>query len=222
MTTQKNQARAEITRANIVDASRELFARSGYAGTSISDITAAAGASKGAVYFHFTSKDEIAEVVLEDWAVSHRDRLARAAQTGASPLHQLAMVCYDTAANGSQQVATYAALRLMIDLGDTDRADDPVRAICAQWAASFETLIGRAMDEGQLGGRMDAHALGRFVCSALMGSVVSSTITGCRKQHERNMSQLMAGVLASADPSVDTSDVLSARLPVHRKLSDAA
>lgn len=213
MTTQKMQPRAEITRANIVDAAREVFARSGYAGTSITDITTAAGASKGAVYFHFTSKAAIAEGVLSDWSASHRDRLARAAETGTSPLHQLVMVCHDTAATDSRQVEIRAALRLMIDLGDVDRADDLVRGVCAQWVAGFDTLIGRAVAEGQLIGRMGAPALSKVVCSALVGSVLSSAITGCRKQHERNMSQLMAGVLTSADPSVDTSDVLAARLP---------
>lgn len=47
------------TRAHIVECAAELFADWGYAGASISDIAAAAGISKPALYHHFTGKDEL-------------------------------------------------------------------------------------------------------------------------------------------------------------------
>jgi TetR/AcrR family acrAB operon transcriptional repressor len=43
----------------IFDAAAELFAHYGYAKTTIDDIAASAGVSKGAVYLHFRSKDEL-------------------------------------------------------------------------------------------------------------------------------------------------------------------
>lgn len=47
------------TRAAILHAARDLFVRRGYDETAISDIGAAAQASKGTVYHHFTDKQEI-------------------------------------------------------------------------------------------------------------------------------------------------------------------
>lgn len=50
---------AEDTRRRILDAATELFNERGYAGTSIRDITERLGMTKGALYYHFASKDEL-------------------------------------------------------------------------------------------------------------------------------------------------------------------
>ena len=49
-------ARKDETQARILAASMELFATRGYEGTSISQIAARAGISRGAVFWHFGSK----------------------------------------------------------------------------------------------------------------------------------------------------------------------
>jgi len=49
-------ARKDETQARIMAASMELFATRGYEGTSISQIAAKAGISRGAVFWHFGSK----------------------------------------------------------------------------------------------------------------------------------------------------------------------
>lgn len=48
----------------ILDAAAQLIIHYGYDKTNVSDIAAAAGISKGAVYLHFTSKDELFEALL--------------------------------------------------------------------------------------------------------------------------------------------------------------
>lgn len=53
------------TRAKILDAAEALFAESGFAATSLRDITSAAGANLAAVNYHFGSKDELLAAVLE-------------------------------------------------------------------------------------------------------------------------------------------------------------
>jgi AcrR family transcriptional regulator len=50
---------ADQTRRRILDAATELFNERGYAGTSIRDITERLGMTKGALYYHFASKDEL-------------------------------------------------------------------------------------------------------------------------------------------------------------------
>ena len=50
-------ARKDETQARIMAASMELFATRGYEGTSISQIAARAGISRGAVFWHFGSKE---------------------------------------------------------------------------------------------------------------------------------------------------------------------
>ncbi len=48
----------------ILDAAAELIIHYGYDKTSVSDIAEAAGISKGAIYLHFASKDELFEALL--------------------------------------------------------------------------------------------------------------------------------------------------------------
>ena len=50
---------ADDTRRRILDAATALFNERGYAGTSIRDITERLGMTKGALYYHFASKDEL-------------------------------------------------------------------------------------------------------------------------------------------------------------------
>jgi AcrR family transcriptional regulator len=49
----------EVKRQEIIDLSAGLFARKGYAGTSIADIGAAAGLAKGALYYYIGSKENL-------------------------------------------------------------------------------------------------------------------------------------------------------------------
>jgi AcrR family transcriptional regulator len=57
--------RRAATIRSIEDAARKLFASRGFADTTIDDIAARAGVAKGAVYHHFSSKEEIFTRVLE-------------------------------------------------------------------------------------------------------------------------------------------------------------
>jgi AcrR family transcriptional regulator len=47
----------------LLAAGRELFAREGYAGTSLDAVAAAAGVTKGSLYHHFRSKSDLFEAV---------------------------------------------------------------------------------------------------------------------------------------------------------------
>lgn len=47
------------TKRKIFEAAMELFAKKGYDGTSIEEITSVVGIAKGTLYYHFSSKEEI-------------------------------------------------------------------------------------------------------------------------------------------------------------------
>ncbi|HEX7005873.1 MAG TPA: TetR/AcrR family transcriptional regulator [Alphaproteobacteria bacterium] len=65
------------TRDHIVDAADALFYRQGYAHTSFSDIADTVGISRGNFYFHFKTKDEILDAVIERRLEDTREMLAR-------------------------------------------------------------------------------------------------------------------------------------------------
>ena len=54
------------TKRKIFETSMKLFAEKGYDATSIEDITAEVGVAKGTLYYHFSSKEEIFEFLIEE------------------------------------------------------------------------------------------------------------------------------------------------------------
>ena len=61
-----SRSRAEMieeTRGKLLATARESFRRSGYAGTSMDDLTAAAGLTRGALYHHFGDKQGLLAAV---------------------------------------------------------------------------------------------------------------------------------------------------------------
>ena len=54
------------TKRKIFETSMKLFAEKGYEATSIEEITATVGVAKGTLYYHFSSKEEIFNFLIEE------------------------------------------------------------------------------------------------------------------------------------------------------------
>ncbi len=54
------------TKRKIFEASMQLFAHKGYDATSIEEITATVGVAKGTLYYHFSSKEEIFNFLVDE------------------------------------------------------------------------------------------------------------------------------------------------------------
>jgi AcrR family transcriptional regulator len=62
----KNVARGEATRSQLIAVARRMFAERGYEDTSIEGVLREAGVSRGSLYHHFASKEALFEAVAED------------------------------------------------------------------------------------------------------------------------------------------------------------
>ena len=62
----KNVARGEATRGQLIAVARRMFADRGYEDTSIEAVLREAGVSRGSLYYHFASKEALFEAVAED------------------------------------------------------------------------------------------------------------------------------------------------------------
>lgn len=57
-----------VTKRRIFEISTQLFAEKGYEATSIEEITAVVGIAKGTLYYHFESKEEMFNQLIQDGA----------------------------------------------------------------------------------------------------------------------------------------------------------
>jgi TetR/AcrR family transcriptional repressor of uid operon len=75
--TRKRTEAPEIRRAQLLDAARTCFVRSGFASTKVADIAAEAGVSVGLVYRFFPSKEALVEAIIE---ADSQEQLGRLSQ----------------------------------------------------------------------------------------------------------------------------------------------
>ncbi|MDF2652685.1 MAG: transcriptional regulator, TetR family [Paenibacillus sp.] len=80
------KARTEMiaeTRAKLVSAARQAFGTIGYADTSMDDLTASVGLTRGALYHHFGDKKGLLEAVVKEIDAEMDDRLGRISDAAA-------------------------------------------------------------------------------------------------------------------------------------------
>ncbi|MDE3094535.1 MAG: TetR/AcrR family transcriptional regulator [Chloroflexota bacterium] len=66
----------KLTRARLIDGALKLFSANGYDHATIDDISQEAGYSKGAYYFHFSTKEDILLELLRRWSDDRASGLA--------------------------------------------------------------------------------------------------------------------------------------------------
>jgi AcrR family transcriptional regulator len=89
MTTKSEKAAS--TKANIITVARRLFAAHGYAGTSIEAVLAECQVSRGALYYHFATKEALFAAVLEAVEIDITEATGRAAVNITNPVEALAI-----------------------------------------------------------------------------------------------------------------------------------
>ncbi|MGH3368115.1 MAG: TetR/AcrR family transcriptional regulator [Nocardioidaceae bacterium] len=76
---------SEATRAALLDAATTLFFERGFGGTALADVATAAQVTRGAVYHHFTNKQDLFEAVLEELEATTKARVSAAAADLSDP-----------------------------------------------------------------------------------------------------------------------------------------
>ncbi|MCK2216183.1 TetR/AcrR family transcriptional regulator [Actinomadura sp. ATCC 31491] len=171
------QQRAERTRAVVLRAAAEVFAADGFRGARMADIIARTAVTKGAVYFHFSSKEELAQAVV----AAHREEGARLAETvaaqGATPLRTLINLSYAYARLIKDNPIHLAGVRLVAE----GTFGSPTLEAFTDWDLVLVKLLEEAKDRGELRGDLDAEACARFINSAFYGTQILSFIYSRRE-----------------------------------------
>jgi len=94
----KTAEESERTRQQILSAAKELFIRKGYSATSMEDIRSHANVSKGSIYYHFRSKQQLFLEIMEQHMVEWMDgwqRRVKPDMTAVEKLYALAAYWVD-------------------------------------------------------------------------------------------------------------------------------
>jgi len=160
-------AEARLERSELIERLDEVFRRHGYAGASLSAITAATGLGKGSLYHAFPGgKDEMADAVLADIEAWFEERIFDPLESADDPIGGLAAMFTAVRAyfDGGRRICLFGAFAL----NDTrDRFTEAIRRHFVRWHGALADCL-------RLAGVRSTHAdgLAAETLAAIQGALV--------------------------------------------------
>ena len=164
------QDRADGTRVRILDAAADLFAESGFSNVSLSDVVARAGVSRGALNYHFPTKESLGAALVSYSEAEMLKRLVSEASESASALENLirASFAQQNLILQNRKVAVGIQLAQAMD----QVSGTTVRAAIPNWTA----LVAMALDEAKAAGDLEGHVDARKTGYVLWCSITANNM----------------------------------------------
>ncbi|MBN2026538.1 MAG: TetR family transcriptional regulator C-terminal domain-containing protein [Actinobacteria bacterium] len=174
-------SKGEKTRRRIVGHATLLMYEKGYAKTTIDDVIAAAGITKGSFYFHFSSKEELGYAVIENASAHIMDSLTKVLDLpGLSPFERI-----EAMLKGIQGIVEAAECSRGCILGnlalETSNLSEGFRERLATAFRDWSGIIASGLEEMKAAGGLppdfDCAGYADFAISALEGGIMISKVT---------------------------------------------
>ncbi|MFE4195219.1 ScbR family autoregulator-binding transcription factor [Paenarthrobacter sp. NPDC056912] len=193
------QQRAQDTRLSVIEGAALVFAELGYGNASLTDITRRAGVTKGALYFHFTSKRDLALAVI---AEQHALVLAAGAEIGGSDapaLEKIIGLCRMFGRQLIQEPIVQGGIRLTFEASAFD-AD--VSGPYEDWIGTVEGLLGEAQAHGAVKSTVDPAAFARYLVASFTGVQMVSNVLTSREDVLLRIEQMWDFMLPAILPGI--------------------
>ncbi|WIM06353.1 MAG: TetR family transcriptional regulator C-terminal domain-containing protein [Candidatus Nitricoxidivorans perseverans] len=163
----------DLTREKLLDAAFCEIHRHGFQAASIAKILQDTGLTKGALYHHFPTKQELGLAVVDEVIRARLDELVfRRLRDSARPLDTLIEIIGELGArNDAETVALGCPLNnLMQEMSPLDATfKERLNAILTHWGTIVEDALHRARAAGALRPGVDCRAASLFIVSAWEG-----------------------------------------------------
>lgn len=163
------QPRARATRLAILTAAAEHFARHGYHATSLDRVLTDSGGTKGALYFHFASKEALARAVIAEMEQQWATLRAQVSARGLDPLSTLLALVDEVIAQLIDSPIARGGARLRNDLpmrGHDDFGERGTLALLTE--AAQAGLLRQGVEPAQVARQIIALLVGhRQICEAM-------------------------------------------------------
>jgi AcrR family transcriptional regulator len=142
---------------HLVRSAADLFDRNGFTGTTLADVSRSAGVTKGAFYFHFSSKDELGGAIQGEACALLRTALYRATASRLPALQSVVDLTHELAGWLEREPLVRASFRTARECGHRGK---PFLDFYTDWQAALESLLREAERRGELATEVDLeHAL---------------------------------------------------------------
>ena len=145
----KRTRRGPHTRQQILDASLRLFSERGFARTTVRDIARQAGITDAAIYYHFESKRELLDALVEERGfLSSLQNLERV--TADLLLRETVQWMARGAINLMDEHREFLRLIMMEGLGGDDAALEQYRRLIDLWENALAAVLARYAEKGDV------------------------------------------------------------------------
>lgn len=162
----ESERRAGNTRQRLIEAASRQFAHRPYSVVSLDDVLAEAELTKGAMYFHFPSKQALAMAIIDDLTDMSSAAVAELLARKMSGLETLIDLVYLLAVQDAQNEVARAGVRLLETL---DSATDTPTALWQSWIDFVTTLIQKAAAEGDVIDHLDPRDVAKMLVALWVG-----------------------------------------------------
>lgn len=166
--------KGDQTRERILIEAAHLFQKQGFQATSLSEILAATNLKKGALYFHFASKDEIALAALERARIELSNFLDNALS---SPNPQEALNCYFSSLLTWHQEKGFVGGCIFgntaLEMGDSDeRFASYVASVFEDWIIRLRNVVEEAQLAGIVRNDITADSIAQHMVAVTEGAIM--------------------------------------------------
>ncbi len=173
--------RSDRTRRLIIEAAAPIFNKKGYAGTSMSDLTAAAGLTKGSIYGNFKDKNDVAVHAFQHNIDLIFDFFANELRDADTPLEKL--LAYPRGFRKIyRMVLSYGGCPVLNTAVEADDTHATLRRMAtdvfSRWKRSIVGLIERGAAEGGLTATADPASTAEVLIALMEGGIALSKVTG--------------------------------------------
>ncbi len=159
-----HEKRKRLTQKAIVDTATELFARDGFGATSLDDIAAMLGATKGALYYHVKNKEEILRLIYLTVLTASEEPLHHIAEADLSPLEKLRRAV--------EHQATVAADRspaMIVFYREHPHLTGPFAKEITLRKKAYERYFEHIIEEGQAAGAFQLNVDPKIASFGILG-----------------------------------------------------
>jgi len=151
------------TVARILTASTQLFVAHGYHGTSIAAIAKATGLTKGALYAHFSSKEDLLLTLIKKFEVEFLDQLIREVNdvngNGLDKLHHFFNYAADFAEKNRELCLLATIISAEFSGAGHDRFDSEFRRLYFKYARFLRRIVEEGKLQGVINPDVDTHTV---------------------------------------------------------------
>lgn len=186
------QTRAERTRSLIIETAARAFAEHGYDGVSLNDLVAATGMSKGAFYFHFSSKEEVALAAFRAKQKELIARLSVAGDAGAGASGRITATLRRRAELVREDPSLHCVIRLGGELTARSGPGSEFASFQQLATGTIADLIRRGIGSGEFSRGLDPAATARAVYAWIVGMDSLSLLDSAGKDLAQRTEEILA------------------------------